>query len=285
MFMITSTTDPEGNTWKFDWDDDTGLLKRKVLPNGAVYTWKYDQSCNLLERTLGDGAVWRYEYFHTNDHRNNQLRKEIAPDGGVTEYIRDPNTGLTTRKIDPRGNWTDYTWSPRGELLSERGPYKPGTPPPPVAMGQREVRPQAAGPAGERVIEERPRRGPHAPLRAGLERGGAKQERDHRPQPAPGTRPPGHGPRGQRRRSQAEARGGHVEQPLGETRFQAVAGRRPWSSTPTRHFIPVAANGTRHELELDVADELRRHLSGFKPADVAALRVTLEAYGSNTAGC
>ena len=74
-------------------------------------------------------------------------------------------------------------------------------------------------------------------------------------------------------------------QPLGETRFQAVAGRRPWSSTPTRHFIPVAANGTRHELELDVADELRRHLSGFKPADVAALRVTLEAYGSNTAGC
>ncbi len=75
------------------------------------------------------------------------------------------------------------------------------------------------------------------------------------------------------------------EQPLGETWFQAVAGRGPSPNTATRHFIPVSTTGGWQELELDIADELRRNLPGVKPAKVAALHVMLKAYGSNTRTC
>ena len=131
LFRITSITDPEGRKWSYE-RDENGYMTRRIAPDGGVTTWSYDAQYNLIRMATATGAVWRYEYYHTADRRNNQLKKEIAPDGGVTEYIRDPATGLVRRKIDPRGNFTDYTYNRMGQVLTECGPYKPGSALPPA---------------------------------------------------------------------------------------------------------------------------------------------------------
>jgi len=72
---------------------------------------------------------------------------------------------------------------------------------------------------------------------------------------------------------------------LGETRWYLQAGGRPEENSPTRHSIRLTEAGQWLDLELDIADELRRNLSGVRPADVRALRITFEAFGSGTGGC
>lgn len=71
---------------------------------------------------------------------------------------------------------------------------------------------------------------------------------------------------------------------LGETRFYTISGRRGKPSTGSRHFVPVEP-GKWIDLSLNLRQELRTHLPDVVPAQVAGLRVMLEAFGSDTAAC
>lgn len=72
---------------------------------------------------------------------------------------------------------------------------------------------------------------------------------------------------------------------LGETRWQLLAGRRNVQNSATRRLVPIEKAATWLDLDLNVAEELRTKLPGINPADVRALRISLESFGSGTGGC
>ena len=71
---------------------------------------------------------------------------------------------------------------------------------------------------------------------------------------------------------------------LGETRYLNPAGFSAPKSDDRTHVVTVKPLDWQ-DIELDIADELRTHLTGLIPAKVERVRITIETYCSGTSSC
>lgn len=110
--------DANGNV-SFMVHDDNGnlLVKRGPSPLSYVETWNYNARNDVTSYTDGRGNATTYDY----DGDGNLIR-ETRPGGVVTEYGRDPATGLLTSVTDPRGKTTTYAYDSAGNLVHITSP-------------------------------------------------------------------------------------------------------------------------------------------------------------------
>lgn len=92
--LITSTTDPDGVTTRFGYDE-RGNLTSVTDGNGAVTGLEYDGAGRMVRATSATGAVQRFTY---------------------------DSAGRVTEEINPTGATARLRWSPAGRLLEDQDP-------------------------------------------------------------------------------------------------------------------------------------------------------------------
>jgi RHS repeat-associated protein len=95
--------------YRYHPDPDRDLLVAKVLPDGSVQRWEYDEADRLVADIDPAGGITRYTY--DNDQRYPATMTD--PVGSVTTFERD-DRGLLIRSTDPDGVATTYEWNADG---------------------------------------------------------------------------------------------------------------------------------------------------------------------------
>lgn len=115
---LNTTTDPRGNTISMTYDDHGNLLTRTApAPLSYEERFAYTDENGLAAYTDGRGNTTTYEY----DSGGN-LIKLTRPGDVVTEFDRDPDTGLLTSLTDPRGKTTTFAYDSHGNLIEQASP-------------------------------------------------------------------------------------------------------------------------------------------------------------------
>ncbi|WP_162487127.1 MULTISPECIES: RHS repeat-associated core domain-containing protein [unclassified Variovorax] len=108
---ITDTSSSPNTTraWSWTWNAQ-GLAATETAPNGAVTTFEYDPSGNLVKSTNALGHATQYGYDSAN-----RVTSTTAPNGVVTTYTWDARDRLLTKTVG--GQWiTTLTYKPTGLL-------------------------------------------------------------------------------------------------------------------------------------------------------------------------
>lgn len=113
--LITSITDPNGNTWSFAYDE-IGELVTVTDPLGNITQRSYDWNRNLISLTDALGHVTSYGYNEAG-----QLTEIINADGGRIHYSYN-DLGRISTLADPNGNVTNFGYDAVGRLISETDP-------------------------------------------------------------------------------------------------------------------------------------------------------------------
>ncbi len=108
----TQLVDARGNTWGFEYDA-AGNLTRRISPSPFTFDeeFTYDAQNNLTSFTNGRGHTITYEYDASGN-----LTKVTPPATILTQYTRNPSTGLVTAVTDPRGKTTSFGYDTAGNL-------------------------------------------------------------------------------------------------------------------------------------------------------------------------
>ncbi|AIB35586.1 RHS repeat-associated core domain-containing protein [Pseudomonas simiae] len=100
--------DPDG-AQHFKSYDDPGRLTVEQAPLGAITAYPYDEAGRLVALFPGDDAPTTYEH-------DNGFVRVVRRGQAVWKYERN-NQGDVTRKTDPDGNATDYSYNKYGQLV------------------------------------------------------------------------------------------------------------------------------------------------------------------------
>ena len=115
---LTSVTDGRGNTTTMTYDSRGNLLTETApAPLSYNKTFTYDSKNNLTSERDGRGNTVTYEY----DAWGN-LVKKTEPGSIVTQYGRDPVTGLLTSVTDPLNKTTMFDYDAQGNLIRQTSP-------------------------------------------------------------------------------------------------------------------------------------------------------------------
>lgn len=138
--LVTSVSDPLGNTTQRTFDDNKNLI-RSVDANGNTTEYEYDgqgnvvtiidalgneknmeydNNGNLTQETNENGVVTRYEY----DTNNNliTIRKAYGSTEEIVQRMEYDTLGNKTKFIDGEGNEFNYAYDSKGNLLTEIDP-------------------------------------------------------------------------------------------------------------------------------------------------------------------
>ncbi|MFH1653534.1 MAG: RHS repeat-associated core domain-containing protein, partial [Pseudomonadota bacterium] len=108
--MISTLTDPNNNTWQFEYDAVGNLLKR-VDPMGGIEAFTYNNDRQITKRTLKDGRAINYQYDNLG-----RLFKVAYPDDTVS-YSYDINGNLT--KVSDNSGSVTYIYDNANRVTSE----------------------------------------------------------------------------------------------------------------------------------------------------------------------
>ncbi|OUM02405.1 RHS repeat-associated core domain-containing protein [Variovorax sp. JS1663] len=111
----TASSPNTTRTWRWTWNAQ-GLAATETAPNGALTTFEYDPSGNLVKSTNALGHVTQYAYDSAN-----RLIATIAPNGLVTSYTWDTRDRLLSKTV---GNQpaTTLSYQPTGLLDTQTLP-------------------------------------------------------------------------------------------------------------------------------------------------------------------
>ncbi|MBJ2232945.1 RHS repeat protein, partial [Pseudomonas simiae] len=104
---LVQRVDPDG-AQHFKSYDDKGRLTVEQDPLGAITAYQYDEAGRLVALFPGDDEPTTYEH-------DNGFVRVVRRGQAVWKYERN-NQGDVTRKTDPDGNATDYSYNKRGQL-------------------------------------------------------------------------------------------------------------------------------------------------------------------------
>ncbi|NWE40088.1 RHS repeat protein, partial [Pseudomonas yamanorum] len=104
---LVQRIDPDGAE-HFKSYDDKGRLTVEQDPLGAVTAYQYDEAGRLIALFPGDDAPTSYEH-------DNGFVRVVRRGEAVWKYQRN-DQGDITRKTDPDGNYTEYTYTKHGKL-------------------------------------------------------------------------------------------------------------------------------------------------------------------------
>ncbi|WP_353630343.1 RHS repeat-associated core domain-containing protein [Pseudomonas poae] len=105
---LVQRVDPDG-AQHFKSYDDKGRLTVEQDPLGAVTAYQYDEAGRLVALFPGDDEPTSYEH-------DNGFVRVVRRGEAVWKYERN-DQGDVTRKIDPDGHITDYTYNKYGQLI------------------------------------------------------------------------------------------------------------------------------------------------------------------------
>ncbi|OYU08652.1 MAG: type IV secretion protein Rhs [Pseudomonas sp. PGPPP1] len=105
---LVQRVDPDGAE-HFKSYDDKGRLTVEQDPLGAVTAYQYDDAGRLMALFPGDDEPTTYEH-------DNGFVRVVRRGEAVWKYERN-DQGDITRKIDPDGHITDYTYNKHGQLI------------------------------------------------------------------------------------------------------------------------------------------------------------------------
>ncbi|TFY84061.1 RHS repeat protein, partial [Pseudomonas kairouanensis] len=105
---LVQRVDPDG-AQHFKSYDDNGRLTVEQDPLGAVTAYQYDDAGRLVAVFPGDDEPTSYEH-------DNGFVRVVRRGEAVWKYERN-DQGDVTRKIDPEGHITDYTYNKYGQLI------------------------------------------------------------------------------------------------------------------------------------------------------------------------
>ncbi|MBF6029386.1 RHS repeat protein [Pseudomonas sp. P115] len=105
---LVQRVDPDGAE-HFKSYDDKGRLTVEQDPLGAVTAYQYDDAGRLVAVFPGDNEPTAYEH-------DNGFIRVVRRGDAVWKYERN-DQGDVTRKIDPDGHITDYTYNKHGQLI------------------------------------------------------------------------------------------------------------------------------------------------------------------------
>ncbi|MBX3251391.1 MAG: RHS repeat protein [Myxococcales bacterium] len=132
---LVKVTDSQGKSWRYQYK--THLLVQETDRAGLSFYFQYDGIGALSKcvRTWGDGGIYDHEvHYDAKGKRTvvedscgactvyeydvrNQVVKIVDPIGGVTLLEHDPETGTTTREVDPSGAEQLMGRDERGNLI------------------------------------------------------------------------------------------------------------------------------------------------------------------------
>ncbi len=138
---ITGITDPNGNAYTLGyinnmlayvvyhnggrWDytyDPAGFMLTKTDPNGYTTTYTCDSRHRVTTSTDPEGKVKTVTYPQTDDTSRTKTSTVTEKDGGVWTYTYDTQNGTLTRKADPQGGVTSYTYDANRNMTSKTEP-------------------------------------------------------------------------------------------------------------------------------------------------------------------
>ncbi|TFY84042.1 RHS repeat protein, partial [Pseudomonas kairouanensis] len=105
---LVQRVDPDG-AQHFKSYDDNGRLTVEQDPLGAVTAYQYDDAGRLVAVFPGDDEPTAYEH-------DNGFVRVVRRGEAVWKYERN-DQGDVTRKVDPEGHITDYTYNKYGQLI------------------------------------------------------------------------------------------------------------------------------------------------------------------------
>ncbi|MBF6027000.1 RHS domain-containing protein [Pseudomonas sp. P115] len=105
---LVQRVDPDGAE-HFKSYDNKGRLTVEQDPLGAVTAYQYDDAGRLVALFPGDDEPTSYEH-------DNGFVRVVRRGDAVWKYERN-DQGDVTRKIDPEGHFTDYTYNKNGQLI------------------------------------------------------------------------------------------------------------------------------------------------------------------------
>ena len=110
---MTAETEPDGRTWRWEYDAACNLIAREINPTGDARSYTYDpESCAQATQTdeLGNTS-----YYGWNDKGHLEWVFDRA--GRPWVWTRD-GRGNPLTLTDPAGRVTTWTWEPDGDLAS-----------------------------------------------------------------------------------------------------------------------------------------------------------------------
>lgn len=102
--------DQNARCTKYDYYADSGLIKRKVTPNGIAIDYTYDAKGHLTSLMSSDGSC---SYSITYDEKD-QIISVTSPRGGSLQRTYNANNNLTSETID--GLTVTYEYDSLGQL-------------------------------------------------------------------------------------------------------------------------------------------------------------------------
>lgn len=136
---LITRTDYLGHLWRVEYDA-LGRVVREENPMGGFVTYTYDVAGNVIVKRDERGGIWRYEYDLDNnkvlevDPLGNETRYvynaagqrviidrpcESCSGGRTVEHIEYDLAGRIIKRIDGRGNATEYKYDRVGRVIEE----------------------------------------------------------------------------------------------------------------------------------------------------------------------
>jgi RHS repeat-associated protein len=111
---LLKTTAPDGSTTSYTYDPSTLMANSWTDANGHTTSYQYDSQGNLIQMTDALGNVTTYTY----DPVFNMLTSMTDSRGRTTTYTIDPATGNRTKETDPLGQSQSWTYDSHGNVLT-----------------------------------------------------------------------------------------------------------------------------------------------------------------------
>jgi RHS repeat-associated protein len=121
---LSVSTDPNGNTSRFDYDDQNNYFalraSRFTDPLGNVSARSYDDHGAVLSETDAVGSIWQWAYDPLG-----QLLSTTDPNGNTRHWLYDPSTGWLVTATDALGAAGDpahsiqYEWNDAGQRVRD----------------------------------------------------------------------------------------------------------------------------------------------------------------------
>ncbi|MEW6680723.1 MAG: DUF6531 domain-containing protein, partial [bacterium] len=119
--MVTTITDPRGNKITYSYEPGYYKYQEKTAivtdQEGNTYKTVRDKRKQIIKEELPNGAIFSYSY----DDRGNRT-KVIDPEGNLWQYEYEPNFNRTKTAIDPKGNKTSFKYDNNGNLIETERP-------------------------------------------------------------------------------------------------------------------------------------------------------------------
>ena len=114
-FLPTRTTDPMGHvrTMSYTAQGDLSVL---TDAHGSRTRYTYDANGNVRTTTVAEGTAGAStaEYFYDDTAHPGEPTSLVDSRGKTWRFEHQPTSGELTRSVDPKGNATTWTHSPRG---------------------------------------------------------------------------------------------------------------------------------------------------------------------------